>query len=65
MKHAGGVSQISDLAVFCTTFIAIIPLGESCLTLDVDGFDGALQLACLALRRRKRRCGWVRPLVAC
>ncbi|KAL7421512.1 Vacuolar calcium ion transporter [Cryptotrichosporon argae] len=25
-KHSGGVSSISDTAVFCTTFIAIIPL---------------------------------------
>ncbi|CAD6591241.1 MAG: hypothetical protein TREMPRED_006041, partial [Tremellales sp. Tagirdzhanova-0007] len=25
-KHVGGVSSISDTAVFCTTFIAIIPL---------------------------------------
>lgn len=29
-KHSGGVSSISDTAVFCTTFIAIIPLGMCC-----------------------------------
>lgn len=28
VKHAGGNESITDTAVFVTTFIAIIPLGE-------------------------------------